>query len=117
MLLLTTLPVLAKAVLVALLARAFGATPGAALRTGLYLAQAGEFGFVLLTLASRTTRLVAPQWLQPGAGQHGAVDAGHAVHRDVQQPHRDAAVGERLDDAVGAADDDRQASDRAPRPT
>ncbi|HRH17240.1 MAG TPA: cation:proton antiporter [Aquabacterium sp.] len=50
-LLLTTLPVLFKFGLIAGLARLFGATPGVALRTGLYLAQAGEFGFVLLSLA------------------------------------------------------------------
>jgi CPA2 family monovalent cation:H+ antiporter-2 len=37
-----------KLALVALLSRAFGAQPGTALRTGLALAQGGEFGFVLL---------------------------------------------------------------------
>ncbi len=63
-LLLTTVPVLAKFVLVALLARAFRAAPGVALRTGLYLAQAGEFGFVLLTLGA-DRGLVAPQWESP----------------------------------------------------
>ncbi|HYD76154.1 monovalent cation:proton antiporter-2 (CPA2) family protein [Ramlibacter sp.] len=52
-LLLVTLPVLFKLVLVTLLARALGATTGVSLRTGLYLAQAGEFGFVLLTLAQQ----------------------------------------------------------------
>jgi monovalent cation:H+ antiporter-2, CPA2 family len=41
------------------LARAFRAAPGVALRTGLYLAQAGEFGFVLLTLGA-DRGLVAP---------------------------------------------------------
>jgi len=50
-LLLTVLPVLFKFGLITGLAKLFGATPGVALRTGLYLAQAGEFGFVLLTLA------------------------------------------------------------------
>lgn len=39
-----------KLVLITALTRAMGATMGVALRTGLYLAQAGEFGFVLLTL-------------------------------------------------------------------
>ena len=63
-LLLTALPVVAKAALVAALARAFRATPGVALRTGLYLAQAGEFGFVLLTLGAEN-RLIDPQWLSP----------------------------------------------------
>jgi CPA2 family monovalent cation:H+ antiporter-2 len=63
-LVLTVLPVLAKFILVAALAKAFGAPSGVALRTGLYLAQAGEFGFVLLTLGQAQS-LVAPQWLSP----------------------------------------------------
>jgi CPA2 family monovalent cation:H+ antiporter-2 len=63
-LMLTTAPVLAKAALVALLARLFGASAGVALRTGLYLAQAGEFGFVLLTLGA-AQHLIAPQWVSP----------------------------------------------------
>jgi CPA2 family monovalent cation:H+ antiporter-2 len=63
-LLLTTVPVVAKAALVAALARAIGSAPGVALRTGLYLAQAGEFGFVLLTLGAQQ-QLVAPQWMSP----------------------------------------------------
>ena len=58
----TTLPVLFKFGLVTLLARAFGASPGVALRTGLYLAQAGEFGFVLLALA--TDRSMLPPTLE-----------------------------------------------------
>jgi len=63
-LLLMTAPVLFKLALVTALARAFGATNGVALRTGLYLAQAGEFGFVLLTLAQQS-RLIPPQLLNP----------------------------------------------------
>ncbi len=63
-LVLTTLPIVAKFVLVAALARGFGAQPGVALRTGLYLAQAGEFGFVLLTLGA-DRGLVAPEWVSP----------------------------------------------------
>ena len=59
---LTLLPVLFKFALVTVLARAFGAAPGVALRTGLYLAQAGEFGFVLLGLASQ--RQLLPPDLQ-----------------------------------------------------
>jgi CPA2 family monovalent cation:H+ antiporter-2 len=51
-LVLTTLPVLFKFGLVTGLARQFGADTGVALRTGMYLAQAGEFGFVLLSLAT-----------------------------------------------------------------
>ncbi len=52
-LLLLTLPVLFKLVLVTGLAQMLGATAGVSLRTGLYLAQAGEFGFVLLSLANQ----------------------------------------------------------------
>ncbi len=63
-LLLTLLPVVAKAVLVALLARAYGASPGVAIRTGLYLAQAGEFGFVLLALGVQNELLVG-NWMSP----------------------------------------------------
>ena len=61
---LLTVPVLFKAALVTMLARGLGATSGVALRTGLYLAQAGEFGFVLLTLA-QTNDLVPPALLNP----------------------------------------------------
>ena len=63
-LVLLTLPVLFKLVMITALARALGATAGTALRTGLYLAQAGEFGFVLLTLA-RENALVPPALLNP----------------------------------------------------
>jgi hypothetical protein len=51
---------------------------GVSLRTGLYLAQAGEFGFVLLTLAQDAAW--CRQGCEPDPGQHGAVDAGHALH-------------------------------------
>lgn len=47
-LLLFTLPLLFKFGLVAILARLFGSSSGISIRTGLCLAQAGEFGFVLL---------------------------------------------------------------------
>jgi monovalent cation:H+ antiporter-2, CPA2 family len=63
-LVLTTGPVVAKSALVAGLARWFGASPGVALRTGLYLAQAGEFGFVLLALGAHHG-LVEAQWESP----------------------------------------------------
>ena len=45
-------PVLLKFALIALLAKLFGSSDGVSMRTGLALAQAGEFGFVLLTLTS-----------------------------------------------------------------
>ncbi len=63
-LLLMTVPVLFKAVLVTLLAKGLGSSWGISLRTGLYLAQAGEFGFVLLTLAQQNA-LVPPALLNP----------------------------------------------------
>jgi CPA2 family monovalent cation:H+ antiporter-2 len=59
--LLLLLPLAFKLVLVTALARALGATAGVSLRTGLYLAQAGEFGFVLLALARDQDLL--PSWL------------------------------------------------------
>jgi CPA2 family monovalent cation:H+ antiporter-2 len=59
---LTVMPVLFKFGLVTALAALFGAPTGVALRTGLYLAQAGEFGFVLLALATQEKLL--PSHLQ-----------------------------------------------------
>ncbi len=50
----------AKLGLIALLSRAFGSAPGTALRVGLSLAQGGEFGFVLLTLARGESIVAAP---------------------------------------------------------
>ncbi|MEF7616814.1 cation:proton antiporter [Aquincola sp. MAHUQ-54] len=61
---LAVLPVLFKFALVTVLARVFGAPAGVALRTGLYLAQAGEFGFVLLALA-RQHELLQPRLESP----------------------------------------------------
>ena len=58
---LLVLPLAFKLALVTVLARGLGATTGVSLRTGLYLAQAGEFGFVLLTLAQE--RSLLPPWL------------------------------------------------------
>ncbi len=63
-LLLVSLPVLFKLVMITALAKGLGSTAGVSLRTGLYLAQAGEFGFVLLTLAQQN-RLVPPDLLNP----------------------------------------------------
>jgi len=62
-LLLLVLPVLLKFALIAALARAFGSSDGVAMRTGLALAQAGEFGFVLMNLASES-KLVDPFLIQ-----------------------------------------------------
>ncbi|MBA5606006.1 cation:proton antiporter [Duganella sp. FT3S] len=56
-------PVLLKFALIAGLAKLYGATDGVALRTGLALAQAGEFGFVLLNLAGGS-HVLAPDVVQ-----------------------------------------------------
>ena len=62
-LLLLVVPVLLKFALIALLAKAFGSSDGVSMRTGLALAQAGEFGFVLLNLASGS-KLIDPFLMQ-----------------------------------------------------
>jgi len=54
---LTAALVVFKFILVAGLARLFGAGPGAAVRTGLALAQVGEFGLVLMVLAQSVALL------------------------------------------------------------
>ncbi|MCX8520796.1 MAG: cation:proton antiporter, partial [Rhodoferax sp.] len=61
-LLLALLPPLFKMLLITGIARALGNATGVALRTGLYLGQAGEFGFVLLALAGDNQ--LVPQHLQ-----------------------------------------------------
>jgi len=63
-LVLAIIPVLVKAGLIGLLAYAGGASNGVAARTGIYLAQAGEFGFVLLTLGLDNA-LIDPRWSNP----------------------------------------------------
>jgi monovalent cation:H+ antiporter-2, CPA2 family len=63
-LLLVLTPPLLKVVVVTALAKGLGAASGVALRTGLYLGQAGEFGFVLLTLAEENA-LVPSALLNP----------------------------------------------------
>jgi monovalent cation:H+ antiporter-2, CPA2 family len=63
-LLLTVLPVVFKLLMITALARILGASSGTALRTGLYLAQAGEFGFVLLTL-SQQNQLISTSMQSP----------------------------------------------------
>jgi len=62
-LILLTGPVLLKFGLIAVLAKLFGAPTGVALRTGLALAQAGEFGFVLLSLAGGL-KMLDPLFIQ-----------------------------------------------------
>jgi monovalent cation:H+ antiporter-2, CPA2 family len=60
---LVIVPVGAKLVLIVLLARGFGAPLGTALRTGFYLAQAGEFALVMLSLALEN-ELLSPAFMQ-----------------------------------------------------
>jgi len=60
---LLVVPVAAKLGLVVVLARLFGAPLATALRTGFYLAQAGELALVMLSLAL-THRLLSPDFMQ-----------------------------------------------------
>jgi len=62
--LLLVAPLLLKLGIILLLARGMGATTGVALRTGLFLAQAGEFGFVLLSLTQQSG-LIRPALMNP----------------------------------------------------
>ncbi len=62
-LLLLLVPIGLKLLLITGLAKLFGASPGVAIRTGLGLAQAGEFGFVLLNLAGEL-QLLDPLLMQ-----------------------------------------------------
>ncbi len=63
-LLLSTVPILIKAGLIFGLSRLAGTPAGVSMRTGLYLAQAGEFGFVLLSLGSQNG-LIPHAWVSP----------------------------------------------------
>jgi CPA2 family monovalent cation:H+ antiporter-2 len=60
---LLVVPVGAKLVLIVVLARVFGAPLATALRTAFYLAQAGEFALVMLSLAL-AHELLSPQFMQ-----------------------------------------------------
>jgi CPA2 family monovalent cation:H+ antiporter-2 len=60
---LLVVPVGAKLVLIVLLARAFGSPLATSLRTGFYLAQAGEFALVMLAVASNY-RLLSADFMQ-----------------------------------------------------
>jgi monovalent cation:H+ antiporter-2, CPA2 family len=63
-LLLLVFSVAFKVGLIAGLTKLFGAPAGTSLRVGLFLGQAGEFGFVLLTLAHQN-RLIPPELFNP----------------------------------------------------
>ena len=57
-------PLLVKAAIIFALARGLGAMSGVSLRTGLYAGQAGEFGFVLLSLM-QAHELITPALMNP----------------------------------------------------
>ena len=61
---LVLVPLSLKVVIILLLSRLAGASTGIALRTGLYLAQGGEFGFVLLSL-TLDNGLLRPALMNP----------------------------------------------------
>ena len=61
---LVLIPPTLKVAVITGLSRSLGSSTGVALRTGLYLGQAGEFGFVLLALAAENA-LVPPDLLNP----------------------------------------------------
>jgi CPA2 family monovalent cation:H+ antiporter-2 len=63
-LLLLLVPVFAKFALIVVLSRSFGSTLSTALRTGFYLAQAGELALVMLALAARES-LIPGELTQP----------------------------------------------------
>ncbi|MBS0466402.1 MAG: cation:proton antiporter [Proteobacteria bacterium] len=63
-LILLAVPLLIKCLVIVALARGLGATTGVSLRTALYVAQAGEFGFVLLSLM-QAHGLVQPALMNP----------------------------------------------------
>lgn len=63
-LIMTVFPILFKFALVTALCRHSGASRGVSIRTGIYLAQAGEFGFVLLSIAQQVD-LIPPNFLNP----------------------------------------------------
>ncbi len=58
------LPVVAKFALIVVLARVFGSPLATALRTGFYLAQAGELALVMLALA-KVNGIIPPELTQP----------------------------------------------------
>ena len=62
--LLLIVPVIAKFALIVALAKAFGSTLSTSLRTGFYLAQAGELALVMLALANQRS-LIPAELVQP----------------------------------------------------
>lgn len=108
--------ILFKGVLVAVLSRAFGHEPGVAIRTGITLAQAGEFSFVLLSLglghglidgqalqvvlaASLISMVVAPFIIQHNERLGELLSRSYVRNRE-KQIHDIESVGKELVDHV-----------------
>ena len=84
MLLLLVVPVLAKLVLIVVLARLFGAPLATSLRVGFYLAQAGELALVMLALAVQNDILPAGP-AAAGAGRDDHLDVLGAARHPVRR--------------------------------
>ncbi len=111
-LLLLVVPVLFKLMLIVALARVFGAPLASALRTGFYLAQAGELALVMLTLASLHA-ILEPALTQVVLAAMVHLDARVADRHPVRGADRAQADGERLAGAGGATDQHRVHCDGA----
>ena len=96
-----------KAAVVALLVRAFAGEWGAALRTGIGLAQAGEFGFVLLTLAGEVQSAAGGRDAER-AGRHAHFHADCAVPDPACRSHRAPRVAGGMDEPRHADAPDRR---------
>ena len=114
-LLLLIIPVVVKLVLIVALSRLFGAPFGTALRTGFYLAQAGEFALVMLAVAA-DEKILAPPVDPARAGGDGAVDAGRAARHPLRRADRAQVHRQRLARARGADHADRGDHDGAAGP-
>lgn len=110
-LLLVTLPVLLKLIIITALSRVLGATTGVSLRTGIYLAQAGEFGLVLLTL-TQESQLIPPNLFNPILASM-VLSMLATPFSDERQSHRYEVGQQRLVAAIAANDAYRQAINRS----
>jgi len=107
-------PLLAATLLVVLVVKGFivwfgsrlvGSDKGTALRSALWLATAGEFGFVVLALGERLALVPAP-WPQVVAAAL-VVDAACTSFGALFRPDRAARGGQRMDASLVGADRDR----------
>ena len=91
------------------LSRLFGADPGAALRTGLALAQARRVRFGAAGAGRRNCELMPPAVTADRARGDGAVDAGRALHHRAQRAHRAPLQRRRMDESRDGAAQHRRA--------